>query len=69
MTLDQNSIPQLWNKVNTEVRDVICLMETPLHPDDERNRTTKILTKLRNANAAVQEIERRQIGRGAGQCF
>lgn len=69
MTFDQNSITQLWHKLNTDVRDVICLMETPIHQDEELNRAVKILTKLRNATAVMQEIDRRQIGRGAGQCL
>lgn len=62
--LSDNNIVQLWRKADADAQDVVNLMHTPVHPDDERDHILKILHKLRTATAAMQEIERRRLGCG-----
>jgi hypothetical protein len=60
MTADAEIIA-LWRKCESDTRDAVNLM---LPPTDRvtLDRVFKTLTKLRNASAAMQEIERRMNG-------
>lgn len=60
MQLEENTLPQLYAKLDLHLRDIDCALHTAVPSaqfNDERDRAWYILQKARNMNAVAQAIQ------------
>lgn len=60
MQLKDNTLTQLYAKLELHLRDIDCVLHTPIPSaqfNDEKDRAWYILQKTRNMNAVAQAIQ------------